>query len=282
MDAWHIVCLLNFERADAYSASSQNAGQNCIGIERLLVHRDQYGEIYELISDRVRGLRIGGALSADDVGTGVDVGSMISRERFQNLQDILEAAERQGAHIEVGGKAREHPYLVNGAFFEPTVIGDVRRDMDIAQQEREFCFCIRPELPMNALLDIVFAPIALVIPYDTIEEAIEIANDSRYALGASVFGPDKYECLDVAKKLECGMVSINDFGVFYVRVREVVRDVSLTQSTAEVCHTTVDMRCIVLPLIPLSPHSQDLPFGGTKASGYGRFGQCNFFDTYVL
>jgi acyl-CoA reductase-like NAD-dependent aldehyde dehydrogenase len=69
---------------------------------------------------------------------------------------------------------------------------------------------------MDAVLDIVFAPIALVMPYDTIEEAIEIANDSRFALGASVFGPDKYECLDVAKHLECGMVSINDFGVFYV------------------------------------------------------------------
>ncbi len=75
---------------------------------------------------------------------------------------------------------------------------------------------IRPELRVNAVLCVVFAPIALVMPYDTIDEAIEIANDSRYALGASVFGPDKYECLDVAKKLHCGMVSINDFGVFYV------------------------------------------------------------------
>jgi len=80
----------------------------------------------------------------------------------------------------------------------------------------------------------MFGPIALLMPYDTIEEAIEIANGTRYALGASVFGPDKYECLDVAKQLVCGMVSINDFGVFYL--------------------------------------NQDLPFGGTKASGYGRFG----------
>jgi acyl-CoA reductase-like NAD-dependent aldehyde dehydrogenase len=64
----------------------------------------------------------------------------------------------------------------------------------------------------------VFAPIALVIPYNTVEEAIEIANGTRYALGASVFGPDKYECLHIAKHLHCGMVSINDFGVFYVGV----------------------------------------------------------------
>jgi len=193
----------------------QNAGQNCIGIERLLVHRDQYDEVYHLILDRTRELRLGGALSADDVGTGVDVGSMVSRERFQTLQDLINAAASQGAQVDLGGGQRAHPYLVNGAFFEPTVIGDVRQDMDIAQHE-------------------LFGPIALVMPYDTIEEAIEIANGTRYALGASVFGPDKYECLDVAKQLQCGMVSINDFGVFYL--------------------------------------NQDLPFGGTKASGYGRFG----------
>ena len=54
------------------------------------------------------------------------------------------------------------------------------------------------------------------MPYDTIEEAIQIANDTRYGLGASVFGPLQDVCVKVAKSLECGMVSINDFGVFYV------------------------------------------------------------------
>jgi acyl-CoA reductase-like NAD-dependent aldehyde dehydrogenase len=62
----------------------------------------------------------------------------------------------------------------------------------------------------------VFAPVAVLMPYATIEEAIDIANDTRYGLGASVFGPDQDECLKVAKRLECGMVSINDFGTFYV------------------------------------------------------------------
>jgi acyl-CoA reductase-like NAD-dependent aldehyde dehydrogenase len=196
--------------------SSQNAGQNCIGIERLLVHRDQYDEVYHLIIDRAGDLRLGGALSADDVGTGVDVGSMISRDRFQKLQDLIDDAANRGAQVGLGGVPRIHPYLTNGAFFEPTVIGEVRQDMDIAQHEREFYLRTPAESHIDAVLCIVFAPIALVIPYDTIDEAIEIANGTRYALGASVFGPDKYECLDVAKQLECGMVSINDFGVFYV------------------------------------------------------------------
>jgi len=54
------------------------------------------------------------------------------------------------------------------------------------------------------------------MPYSTVEEAIDIANGTRYGLGASVFGPDQDECLKVAKQLDCGMVSINDFAVFYV------------------------------------------------------------------
>ena len=62
----------------------------------------------------------------------------------------------------------------------------------------------------------VFAPVAVLMPYATVEEAIDIANGTQYGLGASVFGSDQDECIKVAKRLECGMVSINDFGTFYV------------------------------------------------------------------
>lgn len=62
--------------------------------------------------------------------------------------------------------------------------------------------------------------------YEDVEEAIDIANGTKYGLGASVFGPDQRQCLQVAKELQCGMVSINDFGVFYV---------SLTPSVVVVC-----------------------------------------------
>ena len=66
------------------------------------------------------------------------------------------------------------------------------------------------------MLALVFAPIAVLMPYETLDEAVEIANETRYGLGASVFGPDQDQCLKVSKRLECGMVSINDFGVYYV------------------------------------------------------------------
>jgi len=64
---------------------------------------------------------------------------------------------------------------------------------------------------------IVFAPIALIQSYETVEEAIELANGTKYGLGASVFGPDQTYAIQVAKQIKCGMVSVNDFGVFYVR-----------------------------------------------------------------
>ena len=63
---------------------------------------------------------------------------------------------------------------------------------------------------------LVFAPIALMMPYDDVKEAVDIANGTGFGLGASVFGPDQGMCLDVAKEIECGMVSVNDFAVFYV------------------------------------------------------------------
>ena len=116
----------------------QNAGQNCIGIERLLVHTSQYDEVYQTFLERARSLRVGAALAADGVGTGVDMGSMVSAARFQRLEDIIDEARQQGAKVEQGGARLRHPYLENGAYFAPTVIGEVNPEMKIAQEERAF------------------------------------------------------------------------------------------------------------------------------------------------
>lgn len=195
----------------------QNVGQNCIGIERLIVHRSQYDDLFDIFSQRVTKLRLGSVMAPNDQGylSPVDCGAMISSARFDALEHLITETEEfgNGVHVE-GGKRHKHIYNDKGTYFLPTVIGPVSSDMTIAQKE-------------------LFAPIALIMPYGTVDEAINIANSTRYGLGASVFGPDQRQCLKVARELECGMVSINDFGVFYM--------------------------------------NQDLPFGGTKYSGYGRF-----------
>ncbi|KAI0361064.1 meiotic sister-chromatid recombination aldehyde dehydrogenase [Trametes cingulata] len=193
----------------------QNAGQNCIGIERILVHESQYDDLFSMFTERAEKLRPGHSLKSpgDGVAPVADVGAMVSAERFPGLERVVHDAVDQGAVLSVGGEPWQHPYLEQGSYFKPTVLGDVNPDSEVAQYE-------------------LFAPIALIIKYDTIEQAIDIANGTRYGLGASVFGPVRDDCLKVAKQLHCGMVAINDFGVFYV----------------------------------------NLPFGGVKFSGYGRFG----------
>ncbi|CAA7265354.1 unnamed protein product [Cyclocybe aegerita] len=194
----------------------QNMGQNCIGIERIIVHSEQYDELFDIFEEVVSKMRVGSVMAPAQAGylATVEGGSMISGDRFRGLERLIKDANEGGA-IVVGGEEYKHVYHENGYYFRPTVVGLVNDSMDIAHQE-------------------LFAPVALIMPYETVKEAVEIANGTRYGLGASVFGPDQEDCIKVAKQLECGMVSVNDFGVFYI--------------------------------------NQDLPFGGTKASGYGRFG----------
>jgi acyl-CoA reductase-like NAD-dependent aldehyde dehydrogenase len=113
--------------------------------------------------------------------------------------------------------------------------------------------------------------VALILPYENVEDAIDIANGTRYGLGASVFGPNQEECIEVAKRLECGMVSVNDFAVFYVRDCVCYSMASfLILPAADEVGLSNNGQCHQLTIC--LNFSQDLPFGGTKASGYGRFG----------
>ncbi|KAH9947117.1 meiotic sister-chromatid recombination aldehyde dehydrogenase [Amylocystis lapponica] len=191
----------------------QNSGQNCVGLERIIVHSSQYEELYAMMAERAMELRPGSALAMPDDGfvPVVDCGAMINTDRLENLQRIISNARDAGVQIDGEGKRRIHPYLEEGAYFGPTVVGNPDPFSEIAQAE-------------------LFAPVVVIMKYDTIDEAIDLANGTKYGLGASVFGPDQDECVKVAKRLECGMV----------------------RSTTLGCST------------------QDLPFGGTKMSGYGR------------
>jgi len=196
----------------------QGMGQNCIGIERFIVPRNMHDAFLTHMQRRITRLRLGSVLTSaqpeTEFVTVVDGGSMISDNRFAELERLVQSAVADGATLVCGGEKWRHAYAEDGAYFQPTLLGDVSEGMEIAQEE-------------------VFAPIMLVMPYGNVNEAIDIANGTKYGLGASIFGPDQTLCKNVALELECGMVAINDFGVFYL--------------------------------------NQDLPFGGVKKSGYGRF-----------
>ncbi|OCF34338.1 meiotic Sister-Chromatid recombination aldehyde dehydrogenase [Kwoniella heveanensis BCC8398] len=195
---------LDFFASTWLRGAFQSAGQNCIGVELFLVHRSQYDRFVSIVMPRVRALR-----------PGQDVGSLISHTPIRKLESILQSAVNAGAKLLAGGKQYTHPDHPQAAYFEPTLIVDVKMDMEIANEE-------------------LFAPVMTVVPYDDVDEAVEWLNRSRYGLGAGVYGRDRTQCRKVAEKLQCGMVAINDFGVFYL--------------------------------------NQAMPFGGVKASGHGRFG----------
>jgi acyl-CoA reductase-like NAD-dependent aldehyde dehydrogenase len=116
---------------------SQNAGQNCIGIERLIVHQDQYDDLYQIIADGVNKLRLGSVLTPTPEGyvTPVDCGAMISGNRFRSIEGLVREAENEGAQVQ-GGKRWKHVYHEDGTYFSATVVGPVDSGMEIAQTER--------------------------------------------------------------------------------------------------------------------------------------------------
>ncbi|TIA75568.1 hypothetical protein E3P91_00295 [Wallemia ichthyophaga] len=205
---------LHFFESTFLRATFQAAGQNCIGIERFIVHNDIYDQFVSRMHDRIKDLRLG---TSSGSNTCVDVGAMISNTRFQQLEGLINDAVKLGAKVLHGGKRYTHPEYPNGHYFEPTLLVDVTSEMEIFHQE-------------------LFAPVMTVIKASSTKDAIHLANNTRFGLGGAVFGNDQAECSLVAHNMKCGMVSLNDFGVFYL--------------------------------------NQSMPFGGVKSSGYGRFGGC--------
>ncbi|BFZ60624.1 Meiotic Sister-Chromatid recombination aldehyde dehydrogenase [Saitoella coloradoensis] len=188
----------------------QSSGQNCIGIERIIALPKSYKKLCEILEPRVKAMRLGSAI---DQGEGVDMGAMVSDNRFEHLEELIEQAVAQGAKLLAGGKRYTHPKFPKGHYFQPTLLVDVTPTMRIAQEE-------------------LFAPVCVLMPATSVDNAIEIANSTDFGLGGAVFGSNQRDLDTVAREMRTGMVAINDFAVFYMI---------------------------------------QLPFGGVRGSGYGRF-----------
>jgi succinate-semialdehyde dehydrogenase/glutarate-semialdehyde dehydrogenase len=182
-----IVCAdanLSNAIAGAVWGGFANAGQTCSGIERVYVMRDVADRFVNEVARIASQLKIGDPLQWD-----TEIGPMVSQEQFETVTELIDDAVAAGAKRLCGGPTQVAGQ--NGHFIAPTVLTDVTHDMRIMREE-------------------IFGPVLPIVTVDSEQEAIELANDSEFGLGASVWTLDRDKGERIARRLESGMVWIND------------------------------------------------------------------------
>ena len=202
----------------AVLARHQKNGQSCVCAKRILIHQDIYPRFWDTFVSAVGALRV-----SDPVAQDTDVGPLASFEARAHLANQVERMRKQGGTVLIGGKAPEGP----GAFYLPTVIEGLPCEAAMRHEE-------------------LFGPVAMLLSFGDISEAIAIANETPFGLGSCVWTTDRQEQRDFAEHLDFGMTFVN----------------SITASD------------------PL------LPFGGVKRSGFGRelgkWGILEFVNTRTI
>ena len=183
------------------------SGQRCTASSRLVVHRAVYNEFVEKLVARVKTLRIGNGLESS-----TDVGPVINEAAVEKIMSYIEIGKTEDkARMMCGGNRLTNGEFANGYFIEPTVFADATADMRIAQEE-------------------IFGPVTTVIPFDSLEEAIRIANNVEYGLSSAIYTSDVNRAFYAMQEMYTG--------IFYVNSATIGAEVHL-------------------------------PFGGTKGTGNG-------------
>ncbi|MFB7109798.1 aldehyde dehydrogenase [Streptomyces sp. NPDC056291] len=168
------------------SLSLGNNGEACVAHTRILAPRSRYDEVVEAIAAMMRGVTVGDPMDPDTW-----IGPMVKQAQQQRVQSCIEAGIAEGARLVLGGPgAPDTPGLEKGFYVRPTLFADVTNTMRIAQEE-------------------IFGPVLAVIPYDTEDEAVAIANDSDYGLDGGVWTADPEHGLEVARRIRTGTFGVN-------------------------------------------------------------------------
>jgi len=200
-----IVC----EDADIEKASTGavkgrfiNCGQSCIASKRFIITKKIAGEFIEKFVSKTEKLRVGDPLLDD-----TDIGPLVTSKSLNNIENIVSKSIKEGAEVATGGERSNS----NGFFYRPTIMKKVSPKMEVASEE-------------------VFGPIAPVITVEEEKDAIKVANNSKYGLGASIWTQDLEKAEKLSRSIESGIVTVNNVVISDPRV----------------------------------------PFGGIKNSGFGR------------
>lgn len=177
-----------FEDADldravdgAVAAKMRNMGEACTAANRLFVHRSVMSEFSRKLAERLGALSVG-----DGAQDGTDVGPLVEAKALDKVQELVEDAVARGATVECGGSRPDRP----GFFYDPTVLQGVDPDSKLMSEE-------------------IFGPVAPVIPFDSEDEVLELANDTPWGLVGYLFTQDVDRSFRVSDALEVGMVGLN-------------------------------------------------------------------------
>ena len=196
-----------------------NQGQMCTAMSRILVEDDIYDKFIEDFVNKAKRINIGNGLDYQ-----TQMGPLISKQQRDSVMGFVERAKKQGAKLVCGGKVPDSSELKKGFFFEPTIFTQVPIDAEIFKEE-------------------IFAPVACVNKFSSIDEAIEIANKSDFALAGAIWTKDIPRAEKIAFCINAGTVWINTYGMFY----------------------------------------NELPYGGFKQSGFGKeLGREGFLEYTLL